>query len=91
VKAPFVASKCGHLVRPVLETGELVSLDGDCARCGLCEGVLDTAMLLALEHISALSDAWGKHACECGHPEMRHLPDGTFHRPSCGSEVLPLL
>ncbi|MBA2715209.1 MAG: hypothetical protein H0U55_16875, partial [Rubrobacteraceae bacterium] len=26
---------------------------------------------------------------ECGHPEMRRLPDGTYHCPACGSEVLP--
>ena len=31
----------------------------------------------------------GKHACECGHPEMRSLPDGTFHCPACRSEVVP--
>jgi DNA-directed RNA polymerase subunit RPC12/RpoP len=32
----------------------------------------------------------GSHACECGHPEMRHLPDGVFQCPSCGSEVFPI-
>ena len=26
---------------------------------------------------------------ECGHPEMCRLPDGVFHCPACGSEVLP--
>lgn len=26
----------------------------------------------------------------CGHPEMRRLPDGVFHCPACGSEVLPI-
>jgi len=47
-------------------------------------------MLLTMEQIIALPDALGKHTCECGHPEMRRLPDGTFHCPSCGSEVLPI-
>ena len=47
-------------------------------------------MLLTLEQIIALPDAWGKHACECGHPEMRRLPDGMFHCPSCGAEVFPI-
>jgi ribosomal protein L37AE/L43A len=47
-------------------------------------------MLLTLEQIIALPDASGKHTCECGHPEMRRLPDGTFHCPSCGAEVLPV-
>jgi len=46
-------------------------------------------MLLTLEQIIALPDALGKHPCECGHPQMRRLPDGAFHCPSCGSEVLP--
>jgi hypothetical protein len=46
--------------------------------------------LLTLEQISALLDALGKHACECGHPEMRHLPDLAFHCPACGAEVLPI-
>jgi ribosomal protein L37AE/L43A len=48
-------------------------------------------MLLTLEQIIALPSASGKHACEeCGHPEMRRLPDGTFHCPSYGSEVSPI-
>jgi hypothetical protein len=41
------------------------------------------------EQIVALPDVAGKHACECGHPEMRSLPDGTFHCPACRSEVVP--
>jgi ribosomal protein L37AE/L43A len=46
-------------------------------------------MLLTLEQIINLPDALGKHPCECSHPEMSRLPDGVFHCPSCGSEVLP--
>jgi uncharacterized Zn finger protein (UPF0148 family) len=52
---------------------------------------LSGAMLATLRGISALPDALGSYACEeCGHPEMRLLPDGTFHCPACRSEVLPL-
>jgi len=47
-------------------------------------------MLLTLEQIIALPGASGKHTCECGHPEMRRLPDGMFHCPACGAEVLPV-
>jgi hypothetical protein len=47
-------------------------------------------MLETLCQITALPDALGSHACECGHPQMRCLPDGVFHCPACGSEVLPL-
>jgi hypothetical protein len=47
-------------------------------------------MLKSLRQITDLPDAMGTHACEeCGHPEMRCLPDGTFHCPACRSEVLP--
>jgi hypothetical protein len=46
-------------------------------------------VLRTLEQIVALPDALGEHACECGHPEMRHLPGGVFHCPACGSEVVP--
>jgi hypothetical protein len=46
-------------------------------------------MLETLRSICALPDALGRHACEeCRHPEMRLLPDGTYHCPACGSEVL---
>ena len=53
-------------------------------------GSLSGAMLEALRQIATLQDAVGSHACECGHPEMRVLPDGVFHCPACGCEVLPL-
>jgi hypothetical protein len=47
-------------------------------------------MLETLQRISTMPDALGSHACECGHPEMRHLPNGTYHCPACGSEVLAI-
>ena len=47
-------------------------------------------MFETLEQVAALPDAIGGHACECGHPEMRRLPDGVFHCVACGSEVLPI-
>jgi ribosomal protein L37AE/L43A len=40
--------------------------------------------------ITELPDAAGHHACECGHPEMRRLPDGVYWCPACGSEVVPV-
>jgi hypothetical protein len=46
-------------------------------------------VLKTLEQIVSLPDAIGSHACECGHPEMRHLADGVLWCPGCGSEVLP--
>jgi hypothetical protein len=48
-------------------------------------------MLATLRGISALPEVLGRHACEeCGHPEMRRLPDDTFHCPACRSEVVPI-
>jgi ribosomal protein L37AE/L43A len=82
------ASRPGHLVCPACEAGRLRP-SGGFARCGRCEYVLDAVMLLPLERIVALPNASGRHACECGHPEMRLLPDGVYHCPACGSEVLP--
>jgi len=37
-----------------------------------------------------LPDVVGGHPCECGHPEMRRLPDGVFRCPCCHAEVLPI-
>ena len=28
--------------------------------------------------------------CECGHPEMRLLPNGVYRFRACGAEVLPV-
>jgi ribosomal protein L37AE/L43A len=43
-----------------------------------------------LRRITGLPETFGRHACEeRGHPQMRRFPDGIFHCPACGSEVLP--
>src|SRR3712207_1542222 len=86
-----LASRSRSLICPLCEAGKLQPSGQDSARCASCAGPVSGAMLGALRQIVALPDALGKHACEeCGHPEMRRLPDGTFHCPACGSEVLPL-
>jgi ribosomal protein L37AE/L43A len=60
------------------------------AECESCCCAFDGITVGTLEQIAALPDALGEHACEeCGHPEMRSLPDGTFHCPACRSEVVP--
>ena len=84
------ASRSGYLICPACEVGRLHPSGGGFARRERCGYALDAKMLLPLERIVALPEALGKHACECGHPEMRLLPDGVYHRPACGSEVLPL-
>jgi len=86
-----LASRPDSLLCPRCEASKLHPSDRDSMRCESCGGRLSGAMLETLRRISTLPDALGKHACEeCGHPEMRHLPDGTFHCPACGSEVLTI-
>ena len=76
------------LVCPLCEKGTLRPSDQDSMRCDSCSGFLSGAMLQTLRQIGSLPDALGSHACECGHPEMRRLPDGTYHCPACRSEVI---
>ena len=90
MKASSLASRSDFLVCPICQAGELHSFGGECARCGSCECIVGAATLLTLEQIIALPDALDGHACECGHPEMRLLPDGTLHCPACGAEVFPI-
>jgi ribosomal protein L37AE/L43A len=91
MKGSSLASRSRSLVCPLCEAGELKPSGQDSVRCNSCAGSLSGAMLAALRQIVVLPDALGRHACEeCGHPEMRRLPDGTFHCPACRSEVVPI-
>ena len=90
-------SRPGHLVCPACESGELQPRGGTrslsylATSCDTCGCAFNGAVLRILEQIVALSEALGKHACEeCYHPEMRLLPDGTFHCLACRSEVRPI-
>ena len=79
-----------HSIRcPYCEVYELEPSGADSARCTSCRASLDAELLGTLRDIQTLPDALGDHPCECGHPEMRRLPDGTFHCSACGSEVQP--
>ncbi len=91
MKGSSLASRSRSLVCPLCEAGQLKPSGQRSARCESCAGSVSGAMLEALRQIVALPDALGTHACEeCGHPEMRLLPDGTFHCPVCRSEVFPI-
>lgn len=90
MKRPTQASGSHFIICPICEAGEMRSGGHDGFRCLVCGCTLGRGILEALQQIIALPDALGKHACEeCGHPEMRRLPDGVSHCPGCGSEVLP--
>jgi ribosomal protein L37AE/L43A len=85
-----VPSRPHHITCPFCESGELVSLGSGFSRCNSCGLPLLGSALQTLQEIVGLPDALGAHLCECGHPEMRRLPDGILHCPACGSEVLPV-
>ena len=76
-------------VCPFCGVYELRPFGNNSLRCESCGGVLSGALLETLRQIAGLPDAIGRHACECGHPEMRRLPDDVYWCPACGSEVLP--
>jgi ribosomal protein L37AE/L43A len=75
---------------PFCEVYELELRGRASMRCPSCESFLGGDLLKTLHHITELPDAIGRHACECGHPEMRRLPDEVYWCPACGSEVLPI-
>lgn len=83
-------SVVSSIVCPRCEVGEL-SVEGheEVAHCEFCGRTTSLELYESLAQIAALPDVAGTHACECGHPEMRQLPDGVFWCPSCGSEVIP--
>lgn len=79
-----------NIICPFCERGQLLPFGPGFARCGSCALPLLGSALETLQDIVGLPGALGAHPCECGHPEMRKLPDGVFHCPACGSEVLPV-
>ena len=89
MRSSTLVSRSDSLICPLCEVSKLHTSNRNSMICESCGGHLSGSMLETLRRISALPDALGKHPCECGHPEMRRLPDGTFHCPACGSEVLP--
>ena len=93
VGSATTASRADYLVCPVCGCGQLQPPQRFLSRlveCDFCECAFDKTIVETLKQIVALPEALGKHPCECGHPEMRHLPDGVFHCPACRAEVLPI-
>ena len=78
------------LICPFCVEATLRSFGRNSARCELCGGVLGGELLVTLHQIAVLPATAGRHACECGHPEMKLLPDGVSRCPACGSEVTPV-
>ena len=91
MKGPSLVSRSGLLFCPLCEVAQLRTVGHHTVRCESCARFLNGDLLETLRQITALPDCIGSHACECGHPEMRRLPDGTYHCPSCGSEVMAVM
>ena len=90
MKPSAPASGSHSIICPSCEADRLLSGGHNGVRCPLCGYAPSRSFLEALLQIIALPDAIGSHACEeCGHPEMRRLPDGVSQCPGCGSEILP--
>ena len=83
-------SKTDTLTCPFCEASDLAEFGRNATRCATCGGVLGGEFLEVLRGIVALPGPTGRHACECGHPEMRLLPDEVYRCPACGSEVVPV-
>jgi ribosomal protein L37AE/L43A len=82
-KVPLVCPRC--------EVYSMQAVGNAQARCPECGFTLGGAMLKTVLEILALPEALGTHGCEeCGHPQMRHLPDGVFYCPACHAEVTPV-
>jgi hypothetical protein len=81
------SSGFGRITCPMCGSGELRLWDPELAGCDSRGGTVGRTIFRTLEQIVALPEVLGGHACECGHPEMRYLPDGVFHCPACGSKL----
>lgn len=79
-----------RLICPACGSGELRTRGAPPVRCVHCKEAVDGTVLSTLLEIVSLPDVLGRHACECGHPEMRRLPGGIYRCPACCSEVLPV-
>ena len=87
-----IADELRTLRCPLCEVYDLRPSRGrNSARCPSCGSYLSEVFLKTLRQITELPEAIGLHACEeCGHPEMRRLPDEVYWCPACGSEVIPI-
>jgi len=88
-KLTHTSSNTYSLICPCCGIAALERSANGVARCARCDRHISPQVLKTLEQIASLPDASGSHACDCGHPEMRHLADGVLWCPGCGSEVVP--
>lgn len=78
------------IVCPWCEAGRLLAEGSSAARCGDCGYAISGQLFRTLREATTLPEVVGRHACECGYPEMRLLPDGVYWCPACRAEVTPV-
>src|SRR5215203_7291309 len=80
VGSATTGSRAGYLVCPGCGCGQLQPPRGFLSRlleCDFCKRAFENTIVETIMQIVALPRALGKHPCDCGHPEMRRLPDGV--------------
>lgn len=83
-------SRSEALVCPRCEVSRVTHFSPEAPRCDFCHRTVHEEDFTVLRQIASLVEAPGSHRCECGHPEMRMLPDRVFWCPSFGSVVTPV-
>jgi ribosomal protein L37AE/L43A len=85
----LITTRAQSLCCPFCEVYDLERYGHSSLRCASRDNFLTGTLLETLRHIVDLRDAIGSHACECGHPEMKRVPDAGYWCHACSSEVLP--
>ena len=85
-----ITTMAQSLCCPFCEVYELEPFGHNSLCCTSCGSFVTGTLLETLCQMVELPDAVDRHACECGHPEIRCLPDEVYWCPACGSEVLPV-
>jgi hypothetical protein len=74
---------------PFCEVYQPVPSGHDSMRCPSCGGSLEGELLKTLRQLTGLPGAISRHVCECGHPQMRCLPDGCTAARAVGRRFVP--
>jgi hypothetical protein len=74
----LITTRAQSLCCPFCEVYDLERYGHSSLRCASRDNFLTGTLLETLRHIVDLRDAIGSHACECGHPEIKRLPDAGY-------------
>jgi hypothetical protein len=75
----LITTRAQSLCCPFCEVYDLERYGHSSLRCASRDNFLTGTLLETLSHIVVdLLDAISSHACKCGHPEMKRLPDAGY-------------